>query len=221
MRNLTKCLLILRTRSKIVLKYALHWLTVQGKLYIRGVWQLLLIAFLLIPVAYFTDKYIEACFQIVALFALRYKFEKTYHASTTMRCTFLTLSIGYLAIPRILPLSLVLFSSVFIGFLIAFLSWLAQEFIDRKKKITKLEKEVQSREFSLYDCTKDEFTSYCLSKKVRRDRVEYVWDILRSDTSVVDLADKYYVEPQTIKQDRWRYKKKLLAIDMKNTIDKQ
>ena len=51
--------------------------------------------------------------------------------------------------------------------------------------------------------------------------MEYVWDILRSDASVIDLADKYYVEPQTIKQDRWRYKKKLLAIDMKNTIDKQ
>jgi hypothetical protein len=193
---------------------------VQGKLYIRGIPQLLIVALLLFPIAYFTDKYIEACFQIVALFALRYKFEKTYHASTTMRCTFLTLSIGYLAIPRILPLSLVLFSSVFIGFLIAFLSWLAQEFIDRQKKITRLEKESQSREFSLYDCNKDEFTAYCLSKKVRRDRVEYVWDILRSDTSVVDLADKYYVEPQTIKQDRWRYKKKLLAIDIKNTIDK-
>lgn len=213
------CALKLQTRSKIVLKYALHWLSVQGKLYIRGIWQLLLIAFLLVPIAYFTGKYVEACFQIVALFALRYKFEKTYHASTTMRCTFLTLSIGYLAIPRIQPLSLVLFSSVFIGFLIAFLSWLAQEFIDRKNKITKLEKQAQS--FSIYTCTKNEFYSYCLSKKVRRDRVEYVWDILRSDTSVVDLADKYYVEPQTIKQDRWRYKKKLLAIDMKNTIDKQ
>lgn len=28
--------------------------------------------------------------------------------------------------------------------------------------------------------------------------------------SVVDLAEKYYVESQTILQDRWRYKKKLL-----------
>ena len=31
--------------------------------------------------------------------------------------------------------------------------------------------------------------------------------------SVVDLAEKYYVEPQTILQDRWRYKKKLNPID--------
>lgn len=213
------CALKLQTRSKIVLKYALHWLSVQVKLYIRGIWQLLFIAFLLVPIAYFTGKYIEACFQIVALFALRYKFEKTYHASTTMRCTFLTLSIGYLAIPRIQPLSLVLFSSIFIGFLIAFLSWLAQEFIDRKNKITELEKQAQS--FSIYTCTKNEFYSYCFEKKVRRDRIAYVWDILRSEDSVIELADKYCVEPETIKQDRWRYKKKLLAIETKSTIDKQ
>lgn len=203
----------LRTRSKIVVKHALHWLSVQGKLYSRGIPQLLIVALLLFPVAYFTDKYIEACFQIIALFALRYKFYKTYHADTTLRCTFLTLSIGYLAIPRVLPTNVALFSAVFVSFIIAFLSWVAQEFIDRQKKITKLEKEAQSREFSLYDCTKDEFAAYCLSKKVRRDRVEYVWDILRSSTSVVDLADKYYVEPQTILQDRWRYKKKLNPID--------
>ena len=31
--------------------------------------------------------------------------------------------------------------------------------------------------------------------------------------SVVYLAEKYYVEPQTILQDRWRYKKKLNPID--------
>lgn len=206
-----KCLLILRTRSKIVYKYALHWLSVQGKLYLRGIPQLIIVGALLFPIAYFTDKYIEAIFQIVALFALRYKFPKTYHASTTMRCTFLTLSIGYLAIPHIAPIHNCLLNAMIMGFSIAFLSWLAQEFIDRKNKIMQLEKDSQDKlcQFSLYSCTKDEFYSYCLSHSVRNDRIEYVWDILRSQLSVNELAEKYFVEPQTIKQDRWRYKKKL------------
>lgn len=209
MLNLTKCSLTLRTRSKIVVKHALHWLSVQGKLYSRGIPQLLIVALLLFPIAYFTDKYIEACFQIIALFALRYKFYKTYHADTTLRCTFLTLSIGYLAIPRVLPISVALFSSVFVSFVLAFLSWIAQEFVDRQKKITKLEKEAQSREFSLYDCTKDEFISFCLKSKVRHNRIEYVWDIIRGTEQDEDIAARYFVDPQTIKQDRWRYKKKL------------
>lgn len=204
---MNKCLLKLQTRSKIVVKYALHWLSVQGKLYLKGVPQMLLVALLLLPIIYFTDKYIEACFQVIALFALRYKFPTTYHAKTTMRCTFLTLTIGYLAIPRVLPLSIALFSAIAVSFIIAFLSWLAQDIIDRKKTVKELEDKVY--EFSLYDCTQDEFIAHCLNNGVRRDRIAYVWDILRSDIPVVDLADKYCVEPQTILQDRWRYKKKL------------
>lgn len=204
---MNKCLLKLQTRSKIVVKYALHWLSVQGKLYLKGVPQMLLVALLLLPIIYFTDKYIEACFQVIALFALRYKFPTTYHAKTTMRCTFLTLTIGYLAIPRVLPLRIALFSAIAVSFIIAFLSWLAQDIIDRKKTVKELEDKVY--EFSLYDCTQDEFIAHCLNNGVRRDRIAYVWDILRSDIPVVDLADKYYVEPQTILQDRWRYKKKL------------
>lgn len=210
-----KCLLTLRTRSKIVVKHALHWLSVQGKLYSRGIPQLLIVALLLFPIAYFTDKYIEACFQIAALFALRYKFPKTYHAKTTARCTFLTLSIGYLAIPRIWSVAVSLFSSIAISFAIAFLSWLAQEFIDRAKKISDLEKP----KFSLYTCSHDEFTAFCLKNKVRNDRVEYVWDLIRGSGNNNELADKYFVEPQTIKQDRWRYKKKFANVLDKTTTE--
>lgn len=167
-----KCLLTLQTRSKIVIRHALHWLSVQGRIYLRGIPQLLLVAVLLLPAAYFTDKYVEACFQIIALFAL---------------------SIGYLAIPRISPVSIALFSSIAVSFVIAFLSWLAQEFIDRQKRITKLEQEAETPQFSLYSCTKDEFTAFCLTHKVRNDRVEYVWDLIRGSGNNNELADKYFV----------------------------
>lgn len=63
--------------------------------------------------------------------------------------------------------------------------------------------------FSIYSCTKDEFISYCLMRNIKGDRVEYVWDIIRGQYSVDELSRKYCVEPETIKHDRWRYKKKL------------
>jgi hypothetical protein len=43
------------------------------------------------------------------------------------------LSIAYLAIPRILPLEANLLSGVIVSFVISFLSWAAQELIDRRK----------------------------------------------------------------------------------------
>lgn len=62
---------------------------------------------------------------------------------------------------------------------------------------------------SLYYCTKDEFISYCLANKIRPDKIEYVWDLIRGQYSVDELARKYYLEYDTIKRDRWKYKKKL------------
>lgn len=63
--------------------------------------------------------------------------------------------------------------------------------------------------FSLYYCTKDEFISYCLEHKIRPDKIEYVWDLIRGQYTVDELARKYCLEYDTIKRDRWKYKKKL------------
>ena len=175
-----KCALKLLTRSKIVIKHALHWLSVQGKLYLRGIPQLFLVTILLIPAAYFTGKYIEAIFQIIALFALRYKFPKTYHADTT----------------------------IFVSFVIAFLSWLAQEFIDRKKRIAELEAAPVSEPLSFTTCSREEFDMLCVNNGIKSSRIEYVWDLLRGKLSTSEMMDKYCVAEKTISQDRWRYRKR-------------
>lgn len=78
---------------------------------------------------------------------------------------------------------------------------------------------VQNPRFSLYTCSHDEFTAFCLKNKVRNDRVEYVWDLIRGSGNNNELADKYFVEPQTIKQDRWRYKKKFANVLDKTTTE--
>ena len=77
--------------------------------------------------------------------------------------------------------------------------------------------ELKTPRFSLYTCSHDEFTAFCLKNKVRNDRVEYVWDLIRGSGNNNELADKYFVEPQTIKQDRWRYKKKFANVLDKTT----
>ena len=66
---------------------------------------------------------------------------------------------------------------------------------------------LKSRE--AYTCDKEDFVDYCIAKGIRRDRIEYVWDLLRGVLSVDQLADKYGVELETIYSDRWRYRKKL------------
>lgn len=124
---------------------------------------MLLVGALLFPIAYFTGKYLEACFQIIALFSLRYKFPKTFHAKTTMQCTFVTLSIGYIAIPSTAYLSVNLFSSILVSFSIAYISWFVQDYIDRKKPEPVVE---------WYMLDGDDLRSYCNKHALTKRQTE-------------------------------------------------
>lgn len=196
------------TRTKIALKSALHWFSVQGKLYIKGLPSLFFVVVLIAPCVLITGKYIEAVMQIVALLFLRYKFDKTFHAKKTLICTFITLSVAYIAIPSVVNVSSNLFSGILVSFAIAFASWLAQEFVDRGKIIADFQ-EKKEPEFRPELCTPDELSARCRLKKIRQDRIEYVCDLFLSTMSNKELADKYFVERTTILQDRWRFRNRL------------
>lgn len=124
------------SKLKILISYVLFNIRLNYKLYLRALPQYIFVALCVAPCLYITQKYVEAVFQFIALLFLRYKFTKTYHCNTTAKCLFLTLTIAYLAIPRILPLEENLLSGVIISFVISFLSWAAQELIERRKTKT-------------------------------------------------------------------------------------
>lgn len=67
----------------------------------------------------------------------------------------------------------------------------------------------QGQTFSIYECSKDEFVARCFIKGVRADKIDYVWDIIRGQYTVDELSRKYFLEPETIRHDRWKFKKKL------------
>lgn len=121
------------SKLKILTSYVLSNIRLNYKLYLRALPQYIFVAICVAPCLYITQKYVEAVFQFLAFLFLRYKFPKTYHCNTTSKCLFLTLTIAYLAIPRILPLASSLLSGIIVSFVVAFLSWAAQELIDRRR----------------------------------------------------------------------------------------
>lgn len=154
--------------------------------------------------AFLFGKHIEAVFLFLSFVFLRYKFPKTFHHNSTYWCVFLSILSFWVCTCAVLPLSFSILSGVVVELIFCFVLYKVQDYADIKKEVA----ELKTPQFSLYSCTKDEFTAFCLTHNVRNDRVEYVWDLIRGTDNNNDLADKYFVEPQTIKQDRWRYKKK-------------
>lgn len=159
--------------------------------------------------AFLLDKHIEAIFLFVAYAFVRYKFPTTYHHSNTYCCVFLSILSFWLCIIAVLPLQYSILSTIIVATVFCFILCKIQQHIDLKAENEKLIV-ASVPKFSIYSCTKEEFVSYCLEHKIRNDRIEYVWDILRSQMSFIELTEKYCVEYETIKHDRWKYKKKLL-----------
>lgn len=157
------------------------------------------ILFMIFAFAFLLDKHIEAIFLFVSFVFIRYKFPKTFHHNNTYWCVFWSILSFWLCIATTIPLGYSILSGVCVALLLCFILYKVQDYNDLKHKKPK----------TIYELTYDEFISLCLSNGVRNERAVYAWDLIRSTMSVKELAEKYFVEEQTIKQDRWRFKKKL------------
>lgn len=155
--------------------------------------------------AFLLGKHIEAVFLFVAFVFVRYKFPKTFHHKSTYWCVFWSILAFWLCIATTIPIHYSILSSAVVALVLCFVLYKVQDYADLKSKSVEV-----PPPFSIYACSKDDFVSFCLAHGVKNGRVEYAWDLLRGTLSNEELADKYCVEPQTIKQDRWRFKKKLL-----------
>lgn len=165
----------MKNKIKIWLIYHFKYTKVKLKLYTKALPIYLFVIACLSIIAYFTDKWVEAFFQIVALLCLRYKFDTTYHAKKSGTCLFITLSIGYIAIPLIPKTNVNLFGGIIVAFAIAFVSWLLQAFIDvrienkniKEKNIILIkenEKLLNDNKKSIEEMTDNEFIKYCQHK---------------------------------------------------------
>lgn len=170
---------------------------------------------LIIALSFLLGKHIEAVFLFVAFVFLRYKFPKTFHHHSTYWCVFWSVLSFWLCIVAVLPLKYSVLSGAVVEMILCFILYKIQDYVDIKAE----NQELKTPRFSLYTCSHDEFTAFCLKNKVRNDRVEYVWDLIRGSGNNNELADKYFVEPQTIKQDWWRYKKKFANVLDKTTTE--
>lgn len=178
--------------------------------HLKGLPIYILVLFCIIPCVYFTGKYIEAFFEIISLICLRYKFGKTYHCDKTSKCISLTLTIAYVAIPQILPLRLSLFSSIIIGFFVAYISWFVQEFIDNKKKISNLDKkEIKCNKIDLRNCTIEELNKRCNNLNFTKENKEISKMFFIDKCSIWDVAKYLNIEYDSAKKRKLRLKKKL------------
>lgn len=139
------------------------------------------IIFISIGVAGFINqKYIETIFILATFFTLRYAFPKTFHHKDFYSCIALSIGIFWVAIPHTISISISLFGSVVVGFIMTYILYLIQDYIDKKKYY------LQHTSFNVETATDEQ--------------IESIGKILHYKRDKIDLAKKFFVEKLSNKQ---------------------
>lgn len=151
----SKRLLILKIRIKDFIKQQL--------------WVYLIVFSSIALCSWLFNKWIEGIMFCIAHTAIRTAFDKQFHFNTTAYCLSLTLAIIWFAIPITLPLATSLLSSIPVAFLICFFGYLAQDRLDKAKKIKELRLHIQEllnkiMHKDIFAMTEDELYEHCRNK---------------------------------------------------------
>ena len=184
----------------VLLAYYFDGFGVKLKIYARQLPVYLLVLAIILPFVLITGKYIESVFQIIAFLILRYKFDTTYHAQSSIVCFFITITVGILAVILMFSLNASLLSCLLMALFVTFVSWLVQHLIDLQK----------SQPFDLNKCTREEFVAQCRQANLSNESVEialaYIYD---KNATLQDIADKYNIDYYSAKQRVRRIRRKL------------
>lgn len=149
-----------QSRKKILLKARI-------KKFIKfELWIYLLVIASISLCAWLFDKWIEGIMFCIAHICIRNNFDKQFHFNKMAYCLSLTIAIIWFAIPITLPLATSLLASIPIAFLICFFGFVAQDWVDAKKQIAKLNSEIgvllnKIKHKNIYAMNKDELYEHC------------------------------------------------------------
>lgn len=163
----------------------------------------------IILAAIINQKYIETLYLFISFIALRYCFPKTFHSHNVWHCAFWSIGVFWVAIPAVLPITASIFSSVLIGYLITYLLYVVEDYIEKKQFC------LRYTEFSIDNPTRDQIEYACKLLHYKRDKIDlaimFFVDKL-SNKQVLEYLCTHglNVEYDTVLQYRYRIKKDLL-----------
>lgn len=152
---------------------------------------------------YFNSKLLETAFLFLCYILLRFLTPKTFHSNNFYRCIFWSIVMFIVAIPMTLPLSISLFASVVMGYLISLVLYHIQDYIDLK-----IENE-KNKMFNVETCTEEELIEKCKSKGFNQQDTDQCLIIFKSGLKGDALYKKLCYCERQVKNLRKKYRKLL------------
>ena len=184
------------------------------KFFVEQIWVYSIIIGSICLCAWVFDKWIESIMFIIAHILIRRVFDKQFHFNKTAYCLTLTLAIIWFSIPISLPLASSLLSSIPIAFLICFFGFLAQDRVDLKAEVkrldayaTELVRKLTHKD--IYAMNEDELYEHCRNCGLDEEECKIAYFVVIERLQGKELYGALPYGEATIKRKRAKLMKKI------------
>ena len=179
--------------SKTKLKILIEFYSVRISLYIIIFGSIFAYSFLI-------GKIGEGIAVIISYSALRWCFPTTWHHKKTLNCTLYSILIFCVMNTLALPFTVSLLSSVVLSLALTYGLYKFQVLCDNQ---------IIKRNFDVDNCTEQELVERCREIKIKPENIALAIEFFINRKSRKELAQKYCIEEESVKQKKRRMKNQL------------
>lgn len=160
------------------------------------------------------DKWVEGIVFFICHWLIREQFSRQYHHIIPAMCRLITSVTFFFGVSFILPFALSLLSAIPINYFVGWVGFTKKTADYFEVKYENLKAEIEkSKEFDVDTCTEEQLVARCRELGMKKEQVDLAIEFFIRKTSRKDLAEKYYIETDSIKKRKQRMRTKLNNID--------
>jgi hypothetical protein len=160
--------------------------------------------------AFLFDKWFEGFVFFACHWLIREQFKEQYHHIIPATCRVITGAVFFFGVCFILPMSLSLFSAIPINYVIGWVGFTKKQADVFEVKYLALKAEIESNsKFDCETCTEAQLVKRCRDLGMSEDNINLAIEFFIKKTPRKELAERYFIEPDSVKQKKRRMKCKL------------
>lgn len=160
--------------------------------------------------AFLFNKWIEAIAFFICHWLIRNQFPKQYHHIVPAMCRLITSAVFFFGVSFILPLPLSLVSAIPINYFVGWVGFTKKQADYFELKYLRLKEKLESeKEFNTDNCTEEQLIKRCRELNFSQANIDLAIEFFIKKTPRKELAEKYFIEAESVKKRKQRMKVKL------------
>lgn len=160
--------------------------------------------------AFLLGKWVEGIIFFICHWLIREQFPKQYHHILPAMCRLITSVVFFFGVSFVLPFALSLLSAIPINYFIGWVGFVKKEADTYELKYNRLKWELEKgKQFNVDTCSRDELIARCRQLGMSEQNTEIAIEFFIKKVPRKALAEKYFIEPESVKSKKKRMKEKL------------